>query len=63
MNQKKKIQCEWRRKIIKKLITKPTITKPIKVPTYIEDWDDIEEVLGVEDYEDLEVNQYGPNNE
>ena len=44
-------------------ITKPTITKPIKVPTYIEDWDDIEEVLGVEDYEDLEVNQHGPNNE
>ena len=48
---------------MKKRITKPTITEPIKVPTYIEDWDDIEEVLGVEDYEDLEVNQYGPNNE
>lgn len=48
-------------------ITKTTTTKPInmsvKVPTYIEDWNDIEEVLGIEDYEDLEVNQYGSNNE
>ena len=48
---------------MKKLITNKPIIKPIKVPTYIEDWDDIEEVLGVEDYEDLEVNHYGPNNE
>lgn len=43
--------------------TNKPIIKPIKVPVYVEDWTDIEEVLGIEDYEDLEVNQHGSNNE